>query len=180
MFEEYLNKKKEEKEKMKMFGESQIINENEKKLLIEWLPYKPKNINLLVNSKIDGNTTKIIQNKCGGKKPTYVVIKTKKGYKLGGYTTKLWEGGQIKDDNAFVFSLNNKKKYSILKPEYATCFNINSWWGFGYSYNAIVIYDSNSGNYVGNGTYDIKEQYELNGGEQNFDIESFEIYQVVY
>ena len=185
MFEEYLNKKKEEKEEKekmkKMFEESQILNENEKKLLIEWLPYKPKDINLLMNSKIDGYTTKVIQNKCAGKKPTYAIIKTKKGYKFGGYTTKLWEGGQIKDDNAFVFSLNKKKKYSILKPEYALGFDINSWWGFGYSYNAIVINDdSNSGNYVGNGTYDIPEKNELNGGERNFTVKSFEIYQVEY
>lgn len=51
--------------------------------------------------------------------------------------------------------------------------------GFGYSYNAIVVFD-NSRPYVSNGAYDIKEKYELNGGEYNFDLESFEIYQVIY
>jgi hypothetical protein len=85
----------------------------------------------------------------------------------------------MKDNNAFVFSLDNKKKYNILKPEYAVYFGLNDWWGFGYKYNAIVVFD-NSQPYVSNGAYDIKEQYELNGGENYFDLESFEIYQVIY
>ena len=37
-----------------------------------------------MNSKIDGDTTQAFKNKCEGKKPTYVIIKTKKGYKFGG------------------------------------------------------------------------------------------------
>lgn len=184
MFEEYINKKKEEKDNIsKMFKESQIIDKDEKKLLIEWLPNKPKSINLIMNSKIDGDTSKAFQDKCGGKKPTYAIIKTKKGYKFGGYTTECWKQGQIKDNNAFVFSLNKKKKYNILKPDYATYFSLNNYWMFGYSYNAIVVYDnctSNNSSYVGNETYDIKEQYELNGGEQYFTVESFEVYQVNY
>lgn len=184
MFEEYINKKKEEKDNIsKMFKESQIIDKDEKKLLIEWLPNKPKSINLIMNSKIDGDISKAFQDKCGGKKPTYAIIKTKKGYKFGGYTTEYWKEGKIKDNNAFVFSLNKKKKYNILNPDYATGFSLNSWWMFGYSYNAIVVYDnctSKGSSYVYNGTYDIKEQYELNGGERNFTVESFEIYQVNY
>ena len=136
-----------------------------------------------MNSKIDGDTTQAFKNKCEGKKPTYVIIKTKKGYKFGGYTTKLWKQGTIKDNNAFVFSLDKKRKYSILKPEYATGFSLNDCWCFGYLYNAISINEnctSNNDNFVGNGTYDIKEQYELNGREKYFTVESFEIYQVNY
>lgn len=180
MFEEFMINKKRKKE---MFIESQILNEEEKKLLIEWLPNNPKSINLIMNSKIDGDTSQAFINKCGGKKPTYAVIKTKKGYKFGGYTSEFWKEGQIKDYNAFVFSLNKKKKYQILKPEYAIGFGLNSYWMFGYSYNAFVIYDnctSNNSSYVGNGPYYIKEQYELNGGEYNFTVESFEIYQINY
>ncbi len=183
MFEEYINKKKEEDNILKMFKESQIIDKDEKKLLIEWLPNKPKSINLIMNSKIDGDTSKAFQDKCGGKKPTYAIIKTKKGYKFGGYTTECWKQGQIKDNNAFVFSLNKKKKYNILNPDYATGFALNDYWLFGYCYNAIVVNDnctSKGSSYVGNETYDIKEQYELNGGERNFTVESFEVYQVNY
>ena len=55
----------------------------------------------------------------------------------------------------------------------------NDFWLFGWSYIAIVIYENctkNNSNYVGNGTYDIKEKYELNGGERNFAVKSFEIF----
>ena len=182
MYEEYLlNKKKKEEIISRVFKESQILDKDEKKLLIEWLPNIPQSINLLMNSKIDGDTTQAFKNKCEGKKPTYAIIKTKKGYKFGGYTTELWKQGTIKDNNAFVFSLDKKRKYSILKPEYAT--GLGGSWMFGCKYNAIVIYGnctSNNNNHVGNGTYDIKEQYELNGGEKYFTVESFEIYQVNY
>ena len=37
-----------------------------------------------------------------------------------------------------------------------------------------------NGNYVYNGTYDIPEKYELNGGEQYFIVRSFEVYHVEY
>ena len=184
MYEEYLNnKKKEEEMRSRMFKGSQILDKDEEKLLIEWLPNKPQSINLLMNSKIDGDTTQAFKNKCGGKKPTYAIIKTKKGYKFGGYTTELWKDTQIKDNNAFVFSLDKKKKYNILKPEYATGFGLNNWWGFGSTYNAIVIVEKctcNTGNWVGNEAYDFKEKFELNGGEKNFIVDSFEIYQVNY
>ena len=35
-------------------------------------------------------------------------------------------------------------------------------------------------NYAGNGTYNIPEKFELNEGENNFTVKSFEIYQVEY
>ena len=122
-------------------------------------------------------------NKCKGKCPTLAVIKTTNGYKFGGYTTQLWIEDQVKDQNAFMFSIDKKKKYNIKQPEYAIGFCMNSWWLFGYTYNAIVVLENctkNNGNWVDNKTYDIPEQYELNGGEKYFTVKSFEIYHVEY
>ena len=95
-------------------------------MLINWLPKKPKKLTLLLNSNKDGDSTKTFIDKCQGKCPTYAIIETKKGYKFGGYTNQFWKESQAKDNEAFVFSLNNKKKYSILKPEYAIGFGLNS------------------------------------------------------
>ncbi len=51
---------------------------------------------------------------------------TTDGIKLGGYTSQKWKKGAIiKDDNAFVFSLDKKMKYKITDPEKAIY--INSW-----------------------------------------------------
>ena len=120
--------------------------------------------------------------KCNGKYPTLAIIKTTKGNIFGGYTTQLWKQGEVQDKNAFVFSIDKKKKYNIKEPEHAIGFS-NSYWLFGYGYNAIVCYNNctkANNNHVGNKTYDIPEQYELNEGERNFTVKSFEIYHIEY
>ena len=177
-------KEKEKKEKLNsLFKGTQILNDESKKMLISWLPRKPIKLTLLMNSNIDGDSTTAFMKKVNGKCPTLAVIKTTNGYIFGGYTTQFWKEGEVKDENAFVFSIDKKKKYLIKQPEHATGYGNNSWWGFGYSYNAIVCYENctkRNDNYVCNETYDIPEKYELNGGEQYFTVKSFEIYQVEY
>ena len=152
-------------------------------MLCEWLPEKPKNIILLLNSNKDGDTIKIFSEKIKDKSPTLVIIMSKEGYKFGGYTNQKWtKNVRNKDNNAFVFSLDKKKKYKILKAEKSTYF-CDSYWLFGYSDNAIVIYDkcsNNNSNYVGKGTYDIKDNGELNGGNQNFTVKNMEVYHLEY
>ena len=136
-----------------------------------------------MNSNIDGDSTTAFMKKVNGKCPTLAVIKTTNGYIFGGYTTQFWKEGKVKDENAFVFSIDKKKKYLIKQPEHATGYNQNNYWLFGCSCNAIVCYEictNKNDNYVGNGTYDIVEKNELNGGEKNFTVKSFEIYHVEY
>ena len=60
---------------------------------------------------------------------------------------------------------------------------MNSWWGFGYGNTTIIVLENctkTNDNWVDNKTYDIPEQYELNGGERNFTVKSFEIYHIEY
>ena len=75
---------------------------------------KPNKITLLLNSNKDGESTKTFMEKVNGKCPTLVIIKTTKGYSFGGYTTEMWKEGRVKDSNAFVFSMDKKKKYNII------------------------------------------------------------------
>ena len=185
--EDIINKyeeEKKEKEKLNsLFKGTQILNDESKKMLLSWLPRKPIKLTLLMNSNIDVDSTTAFMKKVNGKCPTLAVIKTTNGYIFGGYTTQCWKNGEVKDENAFVFSIEKKKKYIIKQPEHATGYSYNCWWGFGYSYNAIICQENctkKNDNYVGNGTYDIPEKYELNGGERNFTVKSFEIYQVEY
>ena len=54
------------------------------------------------------------------KSPILVLGKTPKGYIFGGYTTVLTNfhgSGLFEDDEAFVFSLNQKKKFPSTKKE---------------------------------------------------------------
>ena len=172
-----------EKEEKKLIFDSEILNKEDQEMLISWLPRKPNKITLLLNSNKDGESTKTFMEKVNGKCPTLVIIKTTKGYSFGGYTTEMWKEGRVKDSNAFVFSMEKKKKYNIKQPENAIGFAENLFWLFGWSQNAIVIYENcktRNDNYVDNKTYDINEKYELNGGERNFTVKSFEVYHVDY
>ena len=174
---------KEKEEQLISFSGTEILNNESKKMLLSWLPRKPIKITLLLNSNIDGDSTSTFMDKCSGKCPTLSVIKTTKGNIFGGYTTQLWKQGKVQDRNAFVFSIDKKKKYNIKNPEYAIGFENNYFWMFGYSYNTIVCRNNctkTNDNYVSNKSYDIPEQYELNEGERNFIVKSFEIYYIEY
>ena len=176
---------KKEKEVNNFFNESNILNNEEKNLIINWLGFKPKNINLLLNSNRDGDSKETFHRLCDGKAPTIGIIETTKGHKFGGFTTKFWNGGPnesncIYDSNAFIFSLDTKKKYKVINAEKAIGTG-NGWLlFFGYSENSIVTYNNgcnNTSNYISNGAYnfDIKNE---NGGEMHFTIKSYEVYEI--
>lgn len=76
----FKEKEKVKKEPNDFFKESSILNEEEKDLLINWLSFKPKNINLLLNSYRDGDTTEAFHKLCDGKAPTIGIIETTKGH----------------------------------------------------------------------------------------------------
>ena len=154
-----------------------LINNDDKKLISSWVPWKLRKTKLLFNSNIYGDSFSIFLKKSIGKYPTMVIIQTTKGGIFGGYTSKPWKEEQTTDNNAIVFSLYTKKKYSIKNP--STAIGLSNGLNFGWGDNAIVIYEkstSHSANYVGNGTYNIPNEYELNNGERNFTVKSFELF----
>lgn len=97
-------------------GSNIINNESDINLLIDFFPKKPSNTLILFNSLIHGDTIQQFHIKVGNKTPTLIIIKTQKDRIFGGYTTYIWNEKNndiFKDINAFVFSLDNKKKYKI-------------------------------------------------------------------
>ena len=56
-------------------------------------------------------------------------MKTEKNRKFGGYTERYWNvsnGNYIVDENAFIFSFDEKEKYPVSQPKYAI-FNNESY-----------------------------------------------------
>ena len=113
-------------EKIKNFGEineglnvsidSLIINKKEDVELIgSWIsPDKKVGFQLLYRATRDGDTVNDFHNKVDNKSPILVIGKTPKEYIFGGYTTvnmKYNKDRYIADSEAFVFSLNRKKKF---------------------------------------------------------------------
>ena len=186
---EYKEKKKKENEKIDLLSEgfknSNIVNKEEIKTIYDWLEKKPNNCKLLLDSKIDGDKTETFYQKCGGKSPTIVLVKTTEGNRFGGYTSFPWEnknGGIINDNNSFIFSLNKMKKYNILNPNNAIQTS-NDYFAFGVIFSDFCILNnchSTNSNYCDHseGTYSTTEKHELNGGKKYFTVSSYEVYQI--
>ena len=160
-----------------------LINNDDKELVSSWIPWKLKKTELLFNSNIDGDSLEEFLEKSDGKYPTMVIIQTTKGGIFGGYTSKPWKEERIEDNSAFVFSFYTKKKYPITNPSKAISLNsLGYFYGFlqfGWGSFAISLCEnctSNPENSVSNGSYDIPEKYELNNGEENFTVKSFELF----
>ena len=124
--------------------------------------------------------------KVKNKYPTLILIKSKSGYKFGGYTTKTWESNSDdykKDKSAFLFSLNKKKKYNIKNDCVdLAIYGCNEYFAFGGGHD-LKIYDqctSNNNNYCYSFSYNTTEKFELNGGEEYFYVDELEVYNVEF
>ena len=185
IYKNYLEEIRKEKELLKQYEivKSQILNKDEIELFLSWLDNKPKKIKLLLDSRIDGDLTSTFYNKCSGKYPTVVFVKTTKGHRFGGCSFIPWESlnGCFKEDEKnFIFSLDKKKKYNIQKPKSAIQ-TYSTYFAFGGGSDFYVIdkCTSSNDNYNNNsGTYNTTETYELNGGEKNYTVLSYEVYQI--
>ena len=166
-----------------------IKNIEEKNKIIEWISKKGKieNIKLIYRATDDGDKSEKLIEKIKNKGPIISLIQTKKGKRFGGFTKVDWtdENGRKNDPNAFLFSLDNKCEYKILKSNLAFYY---------YSSNPLV-YGNNSdgkGIYLNNNflkdnsntedhstkVYDMPSDYCLTGDE-NFGVEEVEIFQII-
>ena len=150
------------------------------------------NLNLLYKASIDGDKASIFHEKCNKSQTTLTLIQTKNNKKFGGYTKRTWRGKNIEkiDNDAFIFSFDNKKIYNVIKGknaigcfiDYNTCFS-----------GAFKIYDNafekggflikNENNYE---IEDINELINENICEKknnkniniNFEIKEIEVYEI--
>ncbi len=175
-----LFKKNFESKPINMFRNSNIVQSNEIELILSWFEKKPISFDLLLDSKIDGDSMNAFYNKCENKYPTMIFIKTTENLRFGGYTNEIWpKSGSKRDENSFVFSLNNKKKYKIINPESAIGVYQNYWFSFGNG-NDLYLYNNcfTSGGGTSKAFYDI--QTELNGGKDSFKVSIYEVYHVKF
>jgi len=158
-----------------------------KNKLLSKLKYKINhNINykLLYKATIDTDNAKIFHQKCNNIKNTLIIIETTLGKKFGGYTTQTWDGDNInkKDENAFLFSLDNLKVYDIIKDKDAI--NCNNNFCPVFCENQILINDNffKKGGRTGKAfmNYNIENDYELNNGNSLFEIKELEVFEIIF
>ena len=171
------------KNKNRYFKDSSIVKLEDEDTIMTWFEKKPSQFNKLLDSKIDGDSTNVFQNKCAKKCPTMVFVKSTNGYRFGGFTTIIWTNGSFgKDNKAFLFSLDRKEKYNITNENYANYLESGSFFQFGSP--ALRLYNnctSNKSNYVATNSFTtVPANFAINGGEQYFTVSSYEVYQIEY
>ena len=162
-----------------------IINSDELEMITKQITNSNGNVtlNLLYKATADGDTAKAFHSRCDKAKSSVVLVETDKGKRFGGYTSCSWEGDCIdkKDEEAFIFSLDKMKTYSIIKLEDA----IGCYPNFGPIFLGcqIRIYDhafSKGGSTFEKGlNYNTEEDFELTSGEKTFKVKEIEVYEVI-
>ena len=173
------------------FDDSKIIKNKEESLKLNKLlstQIKISNMKLLYRASRDGLEFKNISDKINNKSNLIFLYLTGNERIFGNYTkVKLENLGDkqdkyYKDENAFVFCLNNNKIYKILKPDLSIRFWIqnrilvgNSQKGNGFFFSGKTIHDNGLLNNPK--IYDFEKNQELTEGKNEFnELEIFEIY----
>ena len=180
-------------ETIKKFGK--IINlsnkifdskiEFDEELVKTWLNNKNFNAELLFRKTRDGSTPNDFHNKCDNKGITIIFIETDKGYKFGGYTELEWDRKSLtkKDESTFLFSFNNKEKYTHRNNNGSIyCTDSYCPWFGGPSYLEIHFNKSlnKGGSYesMNNNTFIIGRK--LTNGEEYWNVKELEAFKINY
>ena len=179
-------KRKKKKEKYHNLKNSSIITDRDKmKMISDWIKPNTKIIyNQIYKATRDGGTGQTFHAHCDYKGPTLTLIESKNNYIFGGYITISWDspkswtykGG---DDNAFIFSINNKKKYHIQDKSQVIYnhYNFGPYFGFNDIYTDKNFLE-NSDNQCNSSSYKAPPK-EIAGGDK-FGVKELEVYTVQF
>ena len=152
--------------------------------------FKINLIKLLYRGSRDGDSTKKCHQLCDNKQNVLIVIQSDTDYIFGGYSKigfkTINEHGKKEwkiDNNCFLFSINLKKIYPVIKDSKVIC-HINDSSGLCF-YNALSFFDGflkKNDNMISlniktvfNGLID---NYEMNGGKNKFKCKELEVFQL--
>ena len=180
------------KNKVQNILDSKIINTNEEiDFVINRLKQSLNNrhfkFNLLYRATKDGDGLSIFHSKCDNRSKVLVIYHTIKGSKFGGYTELGFDcSGSYKNDlNSFLFSINKRKIYNSINNNQLFCHEGNGP-SFGKN-RAIYIADDTpilskeKSHETSSSTPSFEgiKGYELNNGEQYFNLQELEVFQIV-
>ena len=183
-----LNEKENEND-LKGFEKTIIKNKEEAQKILKWIcPYNERKVKLLYKASLKENTNNDFHRLCDNKGPTVTLIESTKGKRFGGYTSLDWDStsGWKNDLEAFLFSLDNDKKYdAIPNKQYKVYSGKGHGPWFGNTGNSGLADVKNY--FIGNEThrenfddkcYSTTTEYEITGGK-NFNISKMEVYKIL-
>ena len=172
------------------YEESIIMNNEDIIFLINNLCAKfnkrIKKFYLCYRASKEGDTAEIFHKKCDYIKNIIIIISSRNKKKFGGFSTESWEtnaeSSYKKDENAFIFSLDNYQIFNVIKPEKAL--NCSKKFGPIFGKGEIFINDNFFKNASCCNGKEIFDYYDINGkenkeplcGEKEFYVEELEVY----
>lgn len=188
-------KKNDEKEKedaaINSFVGTSFLQNDEKKMISEWIhPKKVIKFALLYNNANDSDGSNYFHMNCDGVFPTVTVVLDTSGRRFGGYSTKSWSqspagASYSRAPDSFIFNLSQKKKYNLKdQMESNAVYRHNSYgptFGGGHDLYLANSCRSNNNSYCNKSSY-LTENVNLlgSGGSTNFQVSSYEVYQVIF
>ncbi len=153
---------------------------------------------LVYRATRDGDTAKEFHKRCDNIETNLTLIQTDKNVKFGGYTYCNWKvpdeidkkdtekGAVKKDKDSFCFSLSLNKVYSPNNDDKIGAIFCSNGYGPTFCGNIFSVHD----NMLSKGGYCTKmetsrymgqdEDFEISGGEQNFNIKELEVFEIIF
>jgi len=174
-------------EKIKNIGKisyNQFINSKikfDENLVKDWIG-KNFTSELLFSTSKNGFKPTEFHRLCDNKGPTIIFIETKKGCIFGGYTELDWDksSGCKTDDSTFLFSINNKAKYTRKNKLCSIYCRDDLAPSFGGDGNPdfYCMGSCERGSLCDENTFATKK--ELNNGDSSFEVKEMEVYQIKF
>ena len=189
--EEEIQKQNKIKFAKQTFETTNILNDEEKVLISEWIhPKKVLKFNMVFNTNKDGSSASTFHCYCDGVSPTVTIVRDTSGNKFGGYTTSTWNqpgpgANYGRDPDAFIFNLSKKIKYlQTDKFVVHSIYRNNSYgptFGGGYCLNLADSCTGNSSSYTNTHSSYKTDNKNLigNSGSTSFQVSYYEVYHVV-
>ena len=152
-------------------------------LVKSWLNNRNFTSELLFRKSRDGSTPNDFHNKCDNKGTTILFIETTKGYKFGGYTELQWDksGKGKKDKSTFIFSFNQREKYTTRNDNNTIACVSNEGPRFGSSWPEIYFYQTlNKGESFDHSSNTFVLGKKMTNGEQNWDVKELEVHKISF
>jgi len=174
----------------KCFKSSSILtNETDFDFLLNKLSkYNPTSYKIIYKSSIDGDNVKTFHSNCDGEENTLIIIETTKGLKFGGFTSVGFDntGYELRDDNAFLFSIDRQKVYDIIPGNNAIYCNRKFGPIFCSKPDSTAYSIFIPDNYLKNKStttkkcfcYKMDDNFELNNGTKEFQVKELEVFRL--
>ncbi len=170
--------------------ESNIISLNSIKFILDYIKRNDnefifKKINLLYRATRDGDTAITFDNLCCDKSNILIIIKTNNGHIFGGYSKiGLKKFKDIEDNNSFLFSIDKRKIYPVIKVQKINYYTNIDDSGIILFENLFIINNflNKDYNFIKEGLKKIfnglKYEFEMNGDKEFFQCKELEVFQL--